>query len=240
MANTKVYHDALNGLQLKYERGFKPLAEAGLNIEEPLKLTYDSRDKQNRSNLYRYMRTNFNNFQEPYVANGFELGKAIYSSTRDYQEGLLNTTFRPLEEISLTKTLLNKNVVPFWTMTGLIEKVYNGEFSLDLIASIGSQGVADLARNSTVAASEADTYTVKVQKIKLSPGACDFCQDIARYQDDDWTGAGFDKGKDIKMHKNCNCSVSYEFSSIPVDNFNRLSRSQQRRITKTIYNQNNA
>lgn len=240
MVQTKIYENSLNGLQKKYERNFKNFIIPELSKDDAFALSYDAVDKQDRSNIFKYLRANYNDFQAPYVAAGFELGKAFYSLQRDSQQSILDAKFDVFNGITLSKSLVDDNVLPYWTLTGLLKKVKEESATLDWAASIASKGVADLARNTTVASANADSKTVKIKKIKLSTGACEFCRSIAKKQEDGWYIGYETEYSKVKMHENCNCAVVFEFSEMSAWYFNNLSDSQQRRVRHILWDQKNA
>lgn len=237
--DSKVYEDSLHGLQVKYERGFKSLVEPELSKEDILNVSYDPVDGQNRSNLFKFLRAEYNKFQEPYVAAGYELGKSFYLMQRAEQENKKKTQFGFFDGVALTSSLLNENVTPYWTMTGLLKKVLEEGATLDWAASVGSKGVADLSRNASVVNANADVKTLKMQSIRLSTGACEFCRLIAKNHEDNM-GSYVTKFSKVKMHSNCNCSMSYHFYDMSTRYYNSLSDSQQRRIRHILSEQKKA
>ena len=240
MVQTKIYENSLNGLQKKYERGFKNFITPELSKDDAFALSYDPMDKQDRSNIFKYLRANYNDFQAPYIAAGFELGKAFYSLQRDSQQSILDTTFDVFNGITLSKSLVDDNILPYWTLTGLLKKVKEESATLEWAASIASKGVADLARNTTIASANADSKTVKIKKIKLSTGACEFCRSIAKKEEDGFYVGYETKYSRVKMHENCNCAVVFEFSEMSASYYNNLSKSQQKRVSNILSDQNNA
>lgn len=235
--DSKVYEDSLYGLQVKYERGFKSLVEPELTNADILDVSYDPVDGQNRSNLFKFLRAEYNKFQEPYIAAAYELGKSFYLMQRSEQENKKKTQFGLFDGVALTSSLLNENITPYWTMTGLLKKVIEEGATLDWTASVGSKGVADLARNASVENANADVKTIKMQTIRLSTGACEFCRMIAKNHEESM-GSYVTKLSKVKMHANCNCSMSYQFYDMSSKYFNNLSRTQQRRVLDDLSEQN--
>lgn len=207
MVNYRPYHNALNGLSKKYETGFVRSVGPIFELNNPFELSFDEIDGQNRSDAYRYLRDNFDAFQSPYSIAAFELGNAIYSSNRDLAERKSGKVFPAFQKPDLTKELLDDNLIPFWEITGLLKKVYNGNATLNWVAQIGSRGVSDLARASTVAAADNDKKLKKYPVVALQSGACDFCVQMSKNIDH----SGVWKKSDASFHSGCRCAIVFEY-----------------------------
>ena len=207
MVNYKPFHNALNGLSNKYERDFIKNISPALELPDPLSLSFDEIDGQNRSDLYRFLRDNFDGFQMPYAVAAAELGKAIYSSNRDLAELNSGKRFPVFEGVSLTEGLLKDNVIPFWEIAGLLKKVIEGDATLPWVSQIGSRGIVDLSRSITVAAGEADSKLEKVARVATQSGACKFCRQMAKHVEvvGDW------KRADASFHSGCRCAIVFEY-----------------------------
>lgn len=208
MVNYRPYHNALNGLSKKYETGFVRSVAPVFELRNPFELSFDELEGQNRSDAYRYLRDNFDTFQSPFSIAAFELGNAIYSSNRDLAERQSGKVFPAFQKPDLTKELLDDNLIPFWEITGLLKKVYNGQATLNWVAQIGSRGLSDLARASTVAAAENDKKLKKYPVVALQSGACDFCRQMAKNIDH----SGAWNKSDASFHSGCRCTIVFEYS----------------------------
>lgn len=208
MVNYKPFHEALNGLSNKYERAFNGIAEPVLSMNDPFALSFDEVDGQDRSEAYKYLRDNYDTFQSPFTIAAFELGKSIYTADRDLAENNTGRRFPLFPGMDLTEDLLKDNVIPYWEVTGLLKKVFNGEATLDWVAAIASRGIVDLSRSTTLAAGVADSKIEKIPQIATQAGACGFCEGASASMNN---APGGYKGKKIELHSGCRCSIVFEY-----------------------------
>lgn len=208
MVNYSPFVKSVEGIQKKYERGFNELANEAVSIEDPLKLVYDKLDKQDRSKLYLFLRSNFDDFQSPYAVAASSLGEAIYTSSRDAAESGRKKKFPTFSPVSLTSGLLQDNLMNYWTVAGMLSKVIQGQQTVDFVSQSGSKHLADLIRAVTEANAIADKKVTKRARIALSGNACSFCRDTANAINGTEPGHTYDK---VKFHNSCSCTLVYDF-----------------------------
>lgn len=208
MVNYKPLVKSVEGLQKRYERSFQKLAEDALAIEDPLGIIFDEIDNQNRSRLFIYLRGNWDEFQSPFAVAAASLGEAIYTSNRDAAEQKRSKPFPLFNPPALTGILIQDNLMNFWTVAGMLNRVIAGEQTAAFVGQSSAKSLLDLVRAVTDANAVADKKTQKRAKIALSAGACAFCRDNANAINGTEPGAAYDK---VKFHNDCSCTLVYEY-----------------------------
>lgn len=209
MVNYSPLVKAVDGLQKRYSKDFEDYAKRALAIDNPLGIVFDEVDQQNRTNLFIFIRNTLSEFQSPFAAAAANLGQAIYTSSRDMAESKRSKPFPSYSPPSLTKNLLQDNLMQHWTIAGMLKEVIDGNQTIDFVGQSGAKSVLDLVRAVTDANAVADTKVKKKAKIALSAGACKFCRDTANEINGTSPGAAYDK---VKFHNSCSCTLVYEYS----------------------------
>jgi hypothetical protein len=204
-----IFNDSIQGLADLYDDGFNDFLDDFLDLDiDPLETVVDPVLNKAVSNIYSFCQSNFSNFQNPYGVAAYQLGQVIYSSTRDAEALSTGKKFGKLVTPNYNFKKLDEDMLNFWTISGMLEKAFAGEQTLDYVKQSGAQGITGVIRSSTIEMAKKDRSVKKHAELKTSAGACDFCLSIAKFIIE---SQNIDDLKEPKFHNACNCALVFVF-----------------------------